>query len=171
MERSLVVRVERCVGCRACELACAVAHSAAKELQGAVLSGEKLGHRVTVEAFGRKGVPVCCNHCEQAACLIVCPTGAIHREADGGPVLQDDERCIGCHMCVQACPFGVIAMRADGKGVLKCDLCAERLGQGQEPACVSACLTKALSFLSESEANQAKRQKVAAGMAADRDQP
>jgi Fe-S-cluster-containing dehydrogenase component len=74
-------------------------------------------------------------------------------------------------MCVQACPFGVITMRADGKGVLKCDLCVERVGQGHEPACVSACLTKALSFASDGEATRAKRRRVAAGMAADHDQP
>jgi Fe-S-cluster-containing dehydrogenase component len=71
------------------------------------------------------------------------------------------EYCIGCHMCVQACPFGVIAVREDGKGVLKCDLCIERLREGQEPACVSSCPTKALLFVEETESNKTKRQRLA----------
>jgi formate dehydrogenase iron-sulfur subunit len=64
-------------------------------------------------------------------------------------------------MCVQACPFGVIAMNLHGKGVLKCDLCIERLAEGQEPACVASCPTKAVTFESDEDANRVKRRKSA----------
>ena len=158
---TITIRVERCLGCKSCELACAVAHSSAKDLTAAVQSEEKPGHRISVEACGPRAVPVHCNHCEDAPCVLACPTGAIHREADGEPVLFDEERCIGCKMCVQACPFGVITMRADGKGVLKCDLCIERLAAGKVPACVAACPTRTLRFGDEEETGRAKRRNAA----------
>jgi carbon-monoxide dehydrogenase iron sulfur subunit len=157
----ITVVIDRCMGCKTCEFACAVAHSASKNMYAIIASGEKPGHRITVEAYGRKAIPVNCNHCEEPACVMACPTGAVHRREERGPVLVDREYCIGCHMCVQACPFGVIAVRDDGKGVLKCDLCIERLQGGQEPACVSSCPTKALLFVEQEESNKSKRQKLA----------
>lgn len=93
--------------------------------------------------------------------MIACPTHAIHREEEDGPVQFEITRCIGCRMCVQACPFGVISMTSDGRSVLKCDLCLERLAEGQEPACVAACPTKAITFESEEDANLIKRRKLA----------
>lgn len=161
---TVIADLSLCLGCRSCELACAVAHSSAKDLYVAVSAGEKPGHSITVESYGRKAVPVHCNHCEDAPCMLACPTGAIHREEEGGPVLFDAERCIGCRMCVQACPFGVITLSPEGRGVLKCDLCAERLAEGKEPACVAACPTGALVFGDEEEANRAKRRKAAERM-------
>ncbi len=134
---------ELCIGCLQCEFACAVAHSATKDMYAIVASGERPGHRITVEAYGRKAIPVNCNHCEEPACIMACPTGSVYRREEGGPVLVDREYCIGCHMCVQACPFGVMAMRCDGKAVFKCDLCITRLAKGLEPACVSSCPTGA----------------------------
>ena len=164
MQRTIILRIKRCLGCKSCELACAVAHSSAKELIVAVRAGEKPGYRVNVEACGPRAVPIHCNHCEDAPCLMVCPTGAIHRDGDDQPVLFDGERCIGCKMCVQACPFGVITMSADGKGVLKCDLCVERLAEGREPACVEACPTGALVFGNEEDVTRSKRREVAEQM-------
>ena len=161
MDKRIIVRIERCMGCHSCELACAVAHSESKDLLSLVQSDERPGYRLSVEAYGPQAIPINCNHCEEAACLMVCPTGAIHRAGDRGPVLYDKERCIGCRMCIQACPFGVITASPDGKRVLKCDLCVERLAQHQEPACVVACPTQALVFGDEESANRVKRQKVA----------
>lgn len=158
---TIVIRAERCVGCKSCELACAVAHSTAGNLYDAIQAGEKPGYRVNVEAFGCRGVPVHCGHCEDAVCVLACPTGAVHKDEKSGRVLIDGERCIGCRMCVQACPFGVIVMNPNGKGVLKCDMCAERLAKGDVPACVAACPTSALLFGSEEELARAKRRKAA----------
>lgn len=166
MTKMIHVNIERCMACKSCELACAVAHSAAKDLTATILSGENPGHRISVEAYGRKAVPINCNHCVEPACVIACPTGAVHRDAPGEPVIVNQERCIGCHMCVMACPFGVITVRPDGRGVLKCDLCIERLAEGKLPACVESCPTGALEFVDEEEANRTKRQKVAGRMVA-----
>ena len=161
MKKMIIVIVEKCLGCKSCELACAVAHSSAKDLNALINSAERPGYRVHVEAYKQRAVPVHCNHCQDAPCIMVCPTGAIHRKAENEPVLFDTARCIGCKMCVQACPFGVITMRLDGKGVLKCDMCVERLAEGKEPACVVACPTNALVFGDEEQLNRAKRRKTA----------
>ena len=164
-DKRITVNIERCVGCHTCELECAVAHSESKNMATIIMQGEKPGYRIMVEAYKGKAIPVRCNQCEQAACVLACPTGAVHRPGKGGPVLVDRERCIGCRMCVQACPFGVMSMDPDGKSALKCDLCVERLAKHLEPACVASCPTRALSFDWEEDSNRAKRLKTAETMA------
>ncbi len=166
MAKIIEVHIEKCMGCHSCEFACAVAHSSSRDMDKIVQSGEKPGNRISVESFGRKAVPVNCRHCEEAACILACPTGAVHRDGPGEPVIVDTDRCIGCRMCVQACPFGVMTMTPDGKSALKCDLCIERLEVGKEPACVTACITGALEFIDEEDANRQKRMKVAEQMVA-----
>ena len=81
-----------------------------------------------------------CKHCTEAACLDVCPTGALFRTEFGTVVVQDDV-CNGCGYCVPACPFGVIARREEDGQAHKCTLCYDRLGDGLEPACAKACPT------------------------------
>jgi len=163
-KKVIAVRIERCMACRSCELACAAAHSAAGDFAGALLAGEKPGYRMAVEAAGGYHVPVHCHHCEDAPCMSVCPTGAIHREAEDGPVLFNGDYCIGCRMCVEACPFGMITVNSRGGGVLKCDLCIERLAAGREPACVEACPTGALVFTEEADEVRGKRKRTAERM-------
>ena len=157
MGKRITVVVERCMGCHTCEIACAIEHSESRDLDTIVLSGERPGYRINVEAVGERPVPVSCQHCDEAACLLACPTGAITRLSAGAPVLVDRDRCIGCTMCVQACPFGMMSMGPDGKGALKCDLCVRRQAEHQEPACVASCPTKALRFEEHESANRNKR--------------
>ncbi len=159
--RRITVDIERCMGCHTCELACAIAHSEAGDIEKIVAAGENPGYRINVEAFRSRPVPVACQHCEEPACVLACPTGAVHRKADGKPVLVDQERCIGCFMCVQACPFGMMGVRSDGKVAQKCDLCIQRLAKGLKPACVSSCPTRALSFVQEEEGSRDKRRAAA----------
>jgi formate dehydrogenase iron-sulfur subunit len=86
-----------------------------------------------------------CKHCTHAACLDVCPTGALFRTEYGTVVVQEDV-CNGCGYCVPACPYGVIDQReADGR-VFKCTMCYDRLGAGQEPACAKTCPTDSIQF-------------------------
>jgi formate dehydrogenase iron-sulfur subunit len=86
-----------------------------------------------------------CKHCTHAACLDVCPTGAIFRTEFGTVVVQADV-CNGCGYCVPACPYGVLDKREDDGRIFKCTLCYDRLEVGQEPACAKACPTDSIQF-------------------------
>ena len=92
-----------------------------------------------------------CKHCTHAACLDVCPTGALIRTEFGTVVVQQDV-CNGCGYCVPACPYGVIERREAPEGnpavgvAQKCTLCYDRLGAGLEPACAKACPTQSIQF-------------------------
>jgi len=86
-----------------------------------------------------------CKHCTHAACLDVCPTGALFRTEFGTVVVQEDV-CNGCGYCVSACPYGVIETRKDDGRAWKCTMCYDRLGAGQEPACAKACPTDSIQF-------------------------
>jgi formate dehydrogenase iron-sulfur subunit len=86
-----------------------------------------------------------CKHCTRAACLDVCPTGAIFRTEFGTVVVQEDV-CNGCGYCIVACPFGVLEQRPGNGRVWKCTLCYDRLKEDMEPACAQACPTKSIQF-------------------------
>jgi formate dehydrogenase iron-sulfur subunit len=94
-----------------------------------------------------------CKHCTHAACLDVCPTGAIFRSEFGTVVVQPDV-CNGCGYCVPACPYGVIDLREDDGRAFKCTLCYDRLKEGQTPACAQACPTESIQFGELSELQQ-----------------
>jgi formate dehydrogenase iron-sulfur subunit len=86
-----------------------------------------------------------CKHCTEAACLEVCPTGALFRTEFGTVVVQPDI-CNGCGYCVPACPFGVLDRREEDGRVWKCTLCYDRLKDDMEPACAQACPTDSIQF-------------------------
>jgi formate dehydrogenase iron-sulfur subunit len=86
-----------------------------------------------------------CKHCTEAACLDVCPTGALFRTEFGSVVVQQDI-CNGCGYCVSACPFGVIDRREGDGRAWKCTLCYDRLRGDMEPACAKACPTDSIQF-------------------------
>ncbi len=86
-----------------------------------------------------------CKHCTHAACLDVCPTGALVRTEFGTVIVQPDV-CNGCAYCVSACPFGVIDRREDDGRAWKCTMCYDRLRGDLEPACAKACPTDSIQF-------------------------
>ncbi|MGY1631578.1 4Fe-4S dicluster domain-containing protein [Geodermatophilus sp. SYSU D01186] len=86
-----------------------------------------------------------CKHCTHAGCLDVCPTGALFRTEFGTVVVQGDI-CNGCGYCVASCPYGVINQRKDDGRVFKCTLCYDRLTDGLQPACATACPTQSIQF-------------------------
>ena len=163
MKGMLSIDVSRCVSCRTCELECAIAHSKAKNLFGVVQDGEKVQRRVVVEGVGPLSLPLQCRHCEDAPCIAVCPTKAMHRFGAGFPVLVENKLCIGCRACIDVCPFGVIFVGREGAAVVKCDLCIQRLAQGQLPACAAGCPTKAITFVTPEEVAAATRRRDAEG--------
>ncbi len=160
--KEVYVNVNRCMGCKSCEIACAVAHSQSQSLMGAVFEAVPPRKRIYVQAVEQRSVPVSCRHCEEAGCVKVCPTGAMQKEAVTGVVSHDRARCIGCGFCEMACPFGVLNRYPGSKIVAKCDRCPEL----ETPACVAACHTRALLFITAQESQERRRQLTAAQLAA-----
>jgi carbon-monoxide dehydrogenase iron sulfur subunit len=129
------------MGCRLCEIYCAVQHSKSKDLIKAY-RGEypKPIPRILVEEKGYVSFAIQCRHCEDAPCIDACIAGAMHRDPTTGAVLCDEERCVGCWTCIMVCPFGVIMKGGERKVVSKCDLCLSE----EEPVCVKKCPNEAL---------------------------
>jgi len=108
----------------------------------AILSGTLDGDRDGMRWLMSSDV---CKHCSSAACMEVCPTGALFRTEIGSVVVQPDI-CNGCGYCVPACPFGVIDRREDDGRAWKCTLCYDRTRDGLEPACAKACPTDSIQY-------------------------
>lgn len=157
LNKIITIDIEKCLACNSCKLSCAVEHSNSKDLFQAIKEEEKPFPRIILEQIGDHVVPIHCRHCEDAPCIIVCPSKAMTRSSEESPVQLDNKRCIGCHACILVCPFGVIKKAPQGKKLSKCDLCLERLEQGKIPACVEACPTGAIQFLTIEEINKKKR--------------
>ena len=151
MKRQLYIFTEKCVGCKSCELACAVAHSQSKDLWLAVAERPSPEARIRIQAVRGAPAPLYCRHCKNAPCVQVCPTGAMSRPDPNGPVLCQSALCTGCGLCVPVCPFGVLRLDREGKVIVKCDLCVELQEDGREPACVTACPTLAIRSISDEE--------------------
>jgi carbon-monoxide dehydrogenase iron sulfur subunit len=161
--KQVVVHPERCVGCMQCMVACAVAHSQAKSLTGALFESPTPRARVHVGAGPfNEGFPNRCRHCDPAPCLAACLPGAIYRSSATASVLIDPDKCINCASCAMACPFGVIRYHesvdapTDKVVAVKCDNCVGRQAEGLIPACVEVCKTNALTF-EESDAAMKRR--------------
>jgi formate dehydrogenase iron-sulfur subunit len=160
-----------CIGCKACEVACKewnqVPDDGLRQTGFSLdntggLSADTWRHVAFIEQGRPLGLPAAgeddaggdmrwlmasdvCKHCTHAACLDVCPTGALFRTEFGTVVVQEDV-CNGCGYCIPACPFGVIDRREDDGRAFKCTLCYDRIGVGLEPACAKACPTDSIQF-------------------------
>jgi len=131
--RMILSHPEKCVACHLCEGACSFRHEN-------VFAPAKT--RIWVFDFVEDQVygAFTCFHCADAPCLANCPTYAIARDPQTGQVFVNDDKCIGCKMCLVACPFGVMGFHADKHVAQNCDLC------GGDPQCVKACVYGALEF-------------------------
>lgn len=152
--RTVFVNPERCIGCRQCEFACAVAHSRSKNSTAALYEDPLPKPRIHVAPGATYNVsfPNRCRHCDPAPCEQVCPSGAITRDAGENLVLIDAHKCIACAMCAMVCPFDAVTFQAQANGMparvvaTKCDGCIERVREGQIPACAEACKVDALVY-------------------------
>jgi carbon-monoxide dehydrogenase iron sulfur subunit len=159
--KEIFVRVDRCLGCHSCEMACAVEHSQGKSVHGATGEHPQPKPRVYVEGLSsNQSLPVLCRHCEEAPCMHACIAGAISRT--NNVVTTNPDKCIGCWTCVMVCPYGVIGRHLEEHKAYRCDRCPERT----VPACVSACPTKALVFRTVEDYSKGIRQTAAIEMAA-----
>jgi len=167
--KTVFVNLERCIGCKQCQIACAVEHSESKSLFQAIAEDRKPHPRVLV-APGISmdtSYPNKCRHCDPAPCMTVCPTGAISRDESTESVVVDADKCISCAMCAMVCPFDVITFYPSHEAVLdkpvaiKCDHCVDRQREGRIPACVEACKVGALVFGDINELVKAARTELA----------
>ena len=138
----------KCIGCKACEVACVMAHNDEQH----VLTPQRFLPRITVIKNEQKRNAVTCHHCEGAPCARSCPNGAISQLNDSVQVNQ--EKCIGCKSCMVACPFGVMQIvltpvqeERVKATAHKCDLCS---GREEGPACVQNCPAEALVLATDS---------------------
>lgn len=131
----------RCLACRACELACAVAHSTGKTLAAAVAEPVPPTRRLSLAQIGGQLHMLRCRQCREPLCVFSCKSGALQRDPGTGQVVLDEELCVGCWMCLMVCPDGV---RPDpcGQRVLRCDVCLTR----EVSPCAAACPTGALQL-------------------------
>jgi formate dehydrogenase iron-sulfur subunit len=144
MAKAVLYDSTLCIGCKACETACAERWGnpyddtiAAQER----LSAQKL---TAIETHGERYSRRMCMHCAEPTCVSVCPVGALQKTALG-PVVYDADKCMGCRYCMQACPFQVPAYEWNARlpRVRKCDMCYERQMAGKPTACSEACPTEA----------------------------
>lgn len=165
MNYGMVINTKRCVGCDSCTVACKQSNSTGPGVFWSHVIKTETG---TYPNARQEFLPVLCNHCENPTCVDVCPVGATYKK-DDGTVVVDSDRCIGCRYCIIACPYEVRNLVKDSdesyfpeKGQTayekahddehesgtceKCDFCADRVAQGKDPACVSACPSKARTF-------------------------
>lgn len=136
------INEEYCIGCRLCEIHCIVEHSKSKKILKAFKDeAVRACAAVMVEEHGYVSFALQCRHCKDAPCLSACMTGAMSRDPNTGAVLHDEEKCVGCWMCVMVCPFGVTRPDHDKHKIAsKCDLCSGK------PACVEHCPNEALVY-------------------------
>ena len=163
----MVFDLKACIGCNACVIGCKQENS----LPDGVFFTKTLSEEYGVYPMAnRVYIPTICNHCDDAPCEKVCPTGATYTREDG-IVMVDDARCIGCSSCAVACPYDqrtqmeeesflkglfgtgeITPFEEQGYGrytpgtVTKCDFCSQRVDAGLEPACVVTCPTDARIF-------------------------
>lgn len=133
---------DKCVGCKACEVACVLSHNQQKLPE----TEQDFLPRIQVVSTQDRYVALTCRHCDDAPCVSVCPASAL--VVRNGSVQPVEGKCIGCKNCMLACPFGAIdlVLRDHQVSVLKCDLCT---GSQTGPACVAACPTNAIELYTQ----------------------
>ncbi len=150
------VHLDRCTGCKTCELYCAVDRgSDGKTLLKAVQESPLPRARVRVEGNNQVPIALQCRHCLQAPCLDACLTGALTRDGASNMVVVREDRCIACWTCTMFCPYGVIYPWPERKFALKCDRCTYM----ENPACVEVCPCKALELVEVGDLEEMLRQR------------
>lgn len=160
----VAIDLKRCVGCQGCTVTCKTENGTPPGVFWTRVIAREVGrYPLAATVF----MPMRCNHCSDAPCVPVCPTGATYVRRQDNLVLVDQDKCVGCHACVVACPYDARAIPEDSRGyygatrtpfekvayerrppgvVQKCTMCVHRLDKGLRPACIESCPTEALIF-------------------------
>ncbi len=172
----MVMDMRKCIGCRACTVACKSENGVALGRFRTVIQEKTSGKFPDTR---KDFLPIMCNHCEGnekdgvPPCVKVCPqfpgerasytapdgtkiryrSGGTYKRPDG-LILVDNDQCIGCGKCIDGCPYGVRSfnpfvksgLKPENNGIEKCDMCAHRVDNGVEPSCVNTCQGKARIF-------------------------
>jgi formate dehydrogenase iron-sulfur subunit len=184
---AVLVNIDSCIGCRACQVACQTWNGRAPPQtsfsptftnpQGLMANAWKvvMFHEITREkvisfegaairitdAVEMVPIPYNCLHCAAAPCARACPVGAIKVSPEGAVVIEASE-CIGCGYCADACPYDVPKRGSDGK-YYKCTFCVDRIQNGKAPACVEVCPANVFTFTSMENAVKMAREMEASG--------
>ncbi len=141
---TFVVDVDRCIGCKGCQVAC--------KLENDIALGEGRNKVCTIGPNGTYPdlelyfLPTMCQQCENPACVQACPTGACYKREADGVILVDQEKCVGCGSCRRACPYDMIRPNRELRMADKCTLCTQLRAAGDTPACVRNCAGGALHY-------------------------
>ncbi|WP_418253558.1 4Fe-4S dicluster domain-containing protein [Gordonibacter urolithinfaciens] len=143
MSLGFYVDLQRCIGCRTCQVAC----KDRRDLQSAGprprrVDSFECGTYPDVSLFH---LALSCNHCDEPVCVAGCPTAALHK-ADDGTVQYDADRCVVCRNCMTVCPYGAPQHDEDANLIAKCDACKALRDAGRNPVCVDACPMRAIEF-------------------------
>lgn len=163
MHYGMAIDLKRCIGCHTCAMACKVANNIPEDVWwNRILTdgGDTIDTpRGEYPNLSMRFMAVSCQHCENPACVKVCPVGATYKDAETGIVRQDYDKCIGCRMCMAACPytgvrsfnweepkyavdasFGDADVPKHQKHVVeKCTFCYQRIARDEDPACMELC--------------------------------
>ena len=155
MGKVLAITPEKCTGCRLCELVCSVFHHGVSNASRS---------RIKVVKWEQEGlyIPMSCQQCQDAPCMIICPVKAIARDEEFGRVMVNQDKCIGCRSCVSVCPFGAMNFSTIDRKVFKCDLC------DGDPQCVRFCDMKAVDYIEADRVAIAKKRAAAEKISAAR---
>ncbi len=155
--KKIMIHLERCYGCKRCEIECVSEHLEIKKYIKASISNLSSNTRIFVESILDRPFVVVCKHCKEPLCVSACMSGCMQKDPSTGIVSNTghEQVCVGCWMCIMACPFGVINASFDIKEeenkslpqAIKCDFCPRR----EIPACVEACPNKALEIVEMKE--------------------
>jgi formate dehydrogenase iron-sulfur subunit len=138
------VNLDTCTGCKACVTAC---HNLNGLDEGESFRTVGLLKGGTATQPFQQTVTTACHHCVDPACLNGCPTNAYEKDVFNGIVAHIEGRCLGCGYCTWTCPYEVPRFNSTRGVVRKCDMCRDRLGAGEEPACVSSCPNGAIRIV------------------------
>ena len=136
-----------CIGCGACYQACKEKNNLPRTTDNYLTDKLSAGTYTVVSNRSNRFIRQMCMHCETPTCASVCPVGALVKTS-AGPVVYDEDKCMGCRYCMQACPFGAPTYEWNSAlpRVRKCTLCADRVVAGLPTACAAVCPTGATKF-------------------------